>query len=302
MATTFHIAANVPHDGTPLRKGDEAARTTSIYRIQVLDRVFSILDALAASESGMALSELTRGVGLHKSTLHRLLAVLEGRHYVQRNGRNGRFVLGPKLLELGSKVVAKVDMVERARPILDRLVTETGETAHLGVLRQGDIVSIAHAESTRTLRTPATVGKRTPAHCTSIGKAILAFSRDTEVDQFIRSYGLRAFTRNTITDPDGFRAILRRARDDGFAFDNEEFEEGLRCVGAPVRDHTGQVVAALSITGPASRLVTTGISFLSAAVVRAAADLSSTLSFRGSGSRDSVRANGSSSLEERFPA
>jgi DNA-binding IclR family transcriptional regulator len=135
-------------------------------------------------------------------------------------------------------------------------------------------------QSRRTLRTPATVGQRSPAHCSSQGKAILAFLSPEELREFVRTYGLKAFSGNTLTRFAILRAELERVRQRGYAVDNEEFEEGLKCIGAPVRDHSGAVVAAISIAGPASRLRRGRTPALVHSVTSAASRLSASLGYR----------------------
>lgn len=258
--------------------GTVIAHRYRTYKVQVLDRAFGILDALAANGPELALAEIALRLNLHKSTAHRLLAVLEDRRYVERT-RSGKYRLGSKLLELGAWAAARLDLAECARPFLEELVAETGETAHVGILRDGEVLSIANVESPRTLRTPATVGRRTPAHCTSLGKAILAFASEEEVATVIRTRGLSRYTQKTLTRLAAFQRELKEVRQRGYAVDDEEFEEGLRCVGAPVRDRTGGVVAALSITGPAFRLTPERLPALGKAVIRAAEKLSAVLGY-----------------------
>jgi DNA-binding IclR family transcriptional regulator len=262
-----------------------------MYRIQVLDRVFGILNLLADENSELTIAELSSRLQLHKSTGHRLVAVLERNHYVERNPANGKYRLGLRLAELGMEAIARLDLREVARPELERLVKETGETAHLGVLREGKVTSVAHVESRRTLRTPVTVGHQTPAHCSSQGKAMLAFLPLRDLREFVRVYGLRAYTKNTITRFSALRAELERVRSQGYALDNEEVEEGLGCIGAPVRDHTRSAVAAVSIAGPASRLGQDRMPQLIESVKSAASRLSALMGHKeeGGGSRHLFR-------------
>jgi DNA-binding IclR family transcriptional regulator len=183
-------------------------------------------------------------------------------------------------MELGLSAVSQLDIYEIAGPHLRNLMCETGETAHLAVLRDGEVVSLVSAESTQTLRTPVTVGSRTPAHCTSLGKAMLAFTSREQVDAFLRGRKLKAYTRKTITSASRFRAELQCIRKRGYAVDNEERETGLRCIGAPVCDSAGEVIAAVSIAGPAFRISEDQIKTLSGAVVRTAARMSASLGYR----------------------
>lgn len=247
------------------------------YRIQVLERAFDILDDLAANGSPANLASLSTRVKLHKSTTHRILSALESRRYVERSASSNEFRLGLRLFELGMRAVSRLNSVEVARPFLERLVAESGETAHMGIMRQGEVVSIANVESHQTLRTPATVGRRSPLHCSSQGKCLLAFLSDDAVMDLLRGQRLHPYTPRTITDIHKLRRHLERVRTQGFAMDDEEFETGLRCIGAPVRDHSGKVVAALSIAGPAFRISRDRIPDVSRLVKVVARELSQAL-------------------------
>lgn len=279
-----------------MKQADEGAsragppsESARVYRVQVLDRTFAILDLLAEQNSGVNLAFISRRLGLNKTTVLRLLGVLEHQRYVERDGAGAKYRLGSKLFELGTKAVAKLDILEWARPFLRRLVEETGETSHLAMLRDGEVISLANRESPRTLRTPSTVGGRSPVHCTSVGKAILAFRPDAEIEQVIRSRGLRKYTERTITKPILFKRELARVRAQGYAVDDQEFEEGLRCVAAPVRDYSGKVVAAMSVTGPALRIPKDRLTELAHSVKAAAADLSEAMGYRGETGRQAER-------------
>ena len=148
-----------------------ALATPPVYHVQVLDRALRILDVLAA-EDELGPGEIALRLSLHKSTVHRLLSVLEKNAYVDRSPANGKYSLGLKLIELGTHASSRLDLCELAGPVLDRLMERTGETAHIGILSQGAVISIADSESYKTLRTPSTVGRRNPAHCSSQGKPV----------------------------------------------------------------------------------------------------------------------------------
>lgn len=254
------------------------SKSSSPYRAQVVDRALDVLEALGGEEkAGHGLAELTAHLGLHKSTVHRLVMVLERRRYVERGGQNRRYRLGMKVFELGMCAAAKLDLVEDALPCLKRLSRASDETAHIGVLRDGEVISVANAEGPLALRTPATVGRRSPAHCTSLGKVLLAFLPEDELAQVITTRGLKAYTGETITCPALLQEELRRIRERGYAIDNEEFEEGLKCVGAAVRDYSGKVVAAISIAGAAFRMKSNRMPSLAATVIQAARELSGSL-------------------------
>lgn len=248
-----------------------------VYRVQVLERAVRILDVLADHPRDLNAAEIADRLSLHKSTIHRLLAVLDRHALIRRNPDTGSYALGLRLFELGSRAVRGLELREQAQPFLDRLVRETGETAHICVLDGADMVSIANVEGPRTLRMPATVGRRTPAHCSAVGKAMLAFLPETDVHELIRQRPLRTYTAKTLGTPGALVANLRQARIRGYAVDDEEIENGLRCVGAPVRNHTGEVVGAVSIAGPTFRITKGKVPMLARSVMAVARELSTAL-------------------------
>ncbi|MGH7819278.1 MAG: IclR family transcriptional regulator, partial [Candidatus Binatia bacterium] len=213
-------------------------------------------------------------------TVHRLLMVLERHRLVEKIPHSGRYGLGLKLFELGTRAVAQLGLGQRARPYLERLVAEVRETAHLCVLDEGEVLYLEKVEPSRTVRVPSSVGRRNPAHCTAVGKVLLAFLPPAELDAVVRRHALRAFTRNTITSLSALRRELDAVRERGYSVDNEEIEEGLVCVGAPVRDYSGSVVASISIAGPAFRLTKAKIPAVAAKVTRGAGEFSTALGHR----------------------
>ena len=185
---------------------DTATGRPSIYRIQVLERAFRILDILAEDRGGTALSDISVSLDLHKSTVHRLLMVLESAHFVERNAVTGKYHLGSRIMELGLSAVSQLDVYDVAQPHLRSLVEETGETAHLAVLREGEVVSLSDVESRQTVRTPRTAGSRSPAHCTALGKALLAFCPAEQLQDFFRGRTFKAYTHKTLTTAAQLRA------------------------------------------------------------------------------------------------
>ena len=261
------------------------AKVPHIYRVQVLDRAFQILNLLAEEKSGAGLMEIAARLKLHKSTAHRLMMVLEVSRFVEKNTVSGKYHLGSRLMELGLSAVSRLDVYEVAGPHLRTLVKETGETAHLAVLRDGQVVSLVNVESSQTLRTPATVGTRTPAYCTSLGKAMLAFAPQEQIDAFLRNRKLEAYTRKTITSVSRFKQELRSIQKLGYAVDNEEREPGLRCIGAPLWDSSSSVIAAISIAGPVFRIGDERVADLAGIVTKIAARISASLGYRGAKGR-----------------
>src|SRR5882762_8269255 len=244
MGNLRHIMARVPYSKTG----------KSPYRVQVLDRALAALEVLAARTTECGLAEICTTLKLHKSTAHRLMMVLEQHRLVDKNPDTGRYRLGLKLFEFGSKAFGAMDMRRHAKPYLDRLQRELGETVFFCMLDEGQVFYIEKLESQQSVRTACTVGSRAPAYCTAVGKAMLAELTEAEVDQIVRRWGLKAVTANTITTATALKAELRAVRSRGYAIDDEEKEEGLRCVSAAVRGHSGKLFAAMSVSGPAFRM------------------------------------------------
>jgi DNA-binding IclR family transcriptional regulator len=257
------------------------SETNSPYKVQVLDRTLSILNALASAGRDASLVELAGMVKLHKSTVHRLTMILENHRMVERNPQTGRYHLGPRLFELGSIAVESFNVRDRARRHLERLVYEVEETVHLCVLDGGQVLYLEKIEPARGVRNSCYVGRRNPAHCTAVGKAILARLADAEVDEIVDRHGLARRTANTITMPIELKAELSVIRARGYAVDDEEVEDGVRCVGAAVLDQRGAPLAAISVSGPASRINTEKLPVIAACVCRAAAELSRECGHRG---------------------
>jgi DNA-binding IclR family transcriptional regulator len=258
------------------------------YRVQVLDRTFRIMDALAAVPSELGPAELAARLGLHKSTIHRLLVVLERQRYIRKTSK-GKYSLGMKLFELGSRAVAQLELGEHAAPFLRRLVDETGETTHICVLSGTEMMSVANVEGQWTLRTTSTVGRRTKTHCTAVGKALIAFLPERELSELIARLPLTRHTHRTIITPAALRTELAHVRRRGFAVDDEEIEEGLRCIGSPIRNYTGEVIASLSIAGPVFRIRKSRVPELARAVMAVAEALSADLGYHEELSERRVR-------------
>ncbi len=252
----------------------------SPYRVQVLDRALAVIEALAQRTDERSLAEVSEAVGLHKSTAHRILMVLERNRLVLKNSRNGRYRLGLKLFELGSKAIAGTHLREQARPYLSRVMFETGETVHLCLFDNGEVLYVDKIEPQKSVRMSSTVGRRSPAYCTSVGKAILAQLPPEEVQEMILRFGLQKKTRRTITSPVALQAELAVTRSRGYAIDDEENEEGVRCVGAAVLDYSGRPIAAISISGPAFSITKDKLAVVSRPVIAAAQALSSELGYR----------------------
>lgn len=250
------------------------------YKVQVLDRALAILNVLSEQAGDLSLAELSEKLQLHKSTVHRLIMVLERHRLVDKHPQTARYRLGMKLFELGSKAIENVDLHERCRPHLTRILYDINETVHCSVLDQGEVLYIEKMEPQRSVRMASSVGRRAPAYCTAMGKAMLAALPESEVDDIIRRSGLKPLTRKTITTPAELKAELKAIRMRHYAIDDEEKEEGVRCVAAAVLGYSGRPVAAISASGPSFRITKDKLPMIARAVVEATQALSAELGYR----------------------
>lgn len=257
-----------------------AAEWKCLYRVQVIDRAVAILDELARSNGELSGNELAERLGLHKSTVHRLVAALMANGLVERKPGGTKYGLGWRVFDLGIVAASRLGLLEHVRPHVAQLVESTGETAHFGVLRQGEVMSLVNVESRNTAHMPATVGRRIPIHSTAQGKAILAFLPPQQVEEQLKGYLFTRHTANSIVGMEQLREELTLVRERGYAVDNEELEEGLRCVAAPVRDHNSAVIGALGIAGPTFRVSGARLPALTRAVINSASSLSTALGKR----------------------
>jgi IclR family acetate operon transcriptional repressor len=253
------------------------------YRIQAIERAVSILNAFSPEDPELGVTELAERLGLHKSTVHRFMVNLDAAGLVERNPRTGRYRLGLRIFELGGLVMQQMNLWDEALPFLEGLVHDTGETGHLAVLDGGEAIYIERVEARRALRVPSAIGRGYPAHATNLGKVLLADLSRERVEEIVAERGLAAYTPHTITGLEELEAELERIRVLGYAIDNEEYDEGLRCIGAPVRDHSGHVVAALGIGGPVTRITPDRVDELAELVMTAARGLSRRLGAHRSG-------------------
>jgi DNA-binding IclR family transcriptional regulator len=222
--------------------------------VQSVERTLDILEALVEFGSEVGLVEISQVVSLPLATVHRLLGTLITRGYVKQNRQNRKYSLGFRALQMGNDMRQRFSLRLEARPFLQRLMQTSGESANLAVLDDGEVVYIDQAQSARILRMFTQIGNRLPAHSTGSGKALLAFLPRELVEGIVRRYGMAPRTPKTVTDSAELFRELEQVRALGYARDDEEHEEGVRCVAVPVRDASGQVVASLSVSGPAARL------------------------------------------------
>jgi DNA-binding IclR family transcriptional regulator len=246
----------------------------SRYTIQVLAKALDLLDVLAPARSGLTLAELCVRLDLPKSSVFRYLATLETRGYVERINDSDKYLLGLKLFELGSLVASHFDVGEASLPLMHGLLEQFGETVNLGIMHDAQVFYLQILEGTRSMRMAAQPGVRNLPHCTALGKAILAHLPDTEVQAIVTRNGLPALTPRTITTIEQLHADLEQIRRRGYAIDDIENEDGVRCVAAPIFDHRGQVIAAVSVSGPAARVSPSQVEVMGRELVAGAREVS----------------------------
>ena len=261
------------------RARSKPPRSIKAYSSRLLDRSVLLLKILATGSVEKRLAEFS-AAGLHKSTAFRLLEALRRLRLVAVDEVTGRYRLGLGLFELGMAAVSRLDVGQCAPPFLEVLAKETGESASLGIFEDPEVVHILRVESTHPLRLPSLAGRRSPAYCTGIGKAILAHLEPERLEAYLRKVTLKPRTPRTITDREALRQDLRRVRARGFSLDDEEIFPGLRCVAAPIFGFDGRVVAGLSVAGPTSRMPKDALSRFSTSVLAAASTISGRLGFR----------------------
>jgi IclR family acetate operon transcriptional repressor len=244
-------------------------------QVQSLVRAIALLNYIAeTSEDGIALTDLARRAGLAVSTVHRLLTTLEQERYVRYSQTRKRWIIGFQAFVTGCAFTKNSGIIGAARPHMYNLRELVGETVNLA-LRDGDqTVHVAQVESRQIMRVFNRPGMRVPLHCSAVGKAILSAMPGQLRSNVLGRYRLERFTENTIVSIQQFCAELERVRDSGYAVDDEEHHIGLRCISAPIFDRDGCVVAAVSTSGPTTRIGKKRISALGLQVKEAARAIS----------------------------
>lgn len=217
--------------------------------VQTLDRALKIIELLAVNPQGFGVTEIGQKVGLHKATVYRLLAYLVSQGYIEKDEARPVYTLGLKFIELASLRLNQVELKTEASPYLRKLAAALDQPVHLAIQAGSDAVYIEKIEPRAHLRMYSQIGKRIPLYCSSLGKCLVLDLPDTELEALAHAMTFQAFTPTTRTTPEAFLADVRLARQRGWALDDEEHESGIRCIGAPIRDFTGRIVAAVSASG-----------------------------------------------------
>ncbi len=221
--------------------------------IQVIGRMMNLLDILATHPTPVALKQLALETGLHPSTAHRILAVMVNHQFVERD-EPGTYRLGIRLMELGNLVKSRIRIRKVAFPHMQALQHALGETVHLAVRRDDDIVYVERAQSDQSMRIVQLIGTRTPLHVTAVGKIFLAEGSAAALAEYVQRTGLPRHTDNTITRVEALTAEFEKVKALGYAVDNEEAERGVSSIGAGIYNDESQIVAGVSVSAPSDRL------------------------------------------------
>ncbi|WP_341877932.1 IclR family transcriptional regulator [Defluviitalea saccharophila] len=248
--------------------------------VQSVDRTLSILEVLSDYEDGLGLAELSMKLDLHKSTVHRLLSTLIIKGYVEQDAITNKYKITLKLFELGSKRIANMDILEIAKPYLKELMEKTNEVVHLVIRENTDIIYIDKVESETTIRMHSRIGRRSPMYCTAVGKAMMAWLHEKEVEDIWNKSDIQQYTAFTITNLEDMKTELNLIKQKGFAMDEQENELEVRCIGAPIFDYTGKPCAAISISGPITRMTDGKIERFSKWLIHYAAEISKKLGYK----------------------
>jgi DNA-binding IclR family transcriptional regulator len=247
--------------------------------VRTVSRALDVLQALGERDSprGLSLTEVSTRLRLPLSTAYRMLAQLEAEGFVQRHPASGGFILGAAIIRLGCVALNQAGLGDAARAVMQDLQGMVKEGVTMAVLRGGEAMYIHQVESSHVLRVDLKVGSCVPLHCSAVGKALLAFQPAERLEELIGRSRLARCTERTITAPDDLRAELARTRQRGYSVDDEEFLPRVRCIGAPIRNTLGEVVAAMAVTGPADRMNDRTLDRIRPLLLAAAARISSLL-------------------------
>jgi len=226
-------------------------KPAAVPLVNAATRAFAVLDRLSRQRA-IGLEDLAKDVKLAKPTVYRFLLTLQELGYVRR-ADGDRWTISLKMFNVGSRALDHLDLHSAARPVAEELSEDLGETVHMGVLEGDSAVYVLKIESRYTIRMFSRVGRRIPLYCTAIGKTLLAFSAEEDREAALKGLRMLAFTKKTLTTRAALYAELERIREQGFALDAEEHEEGIHCIGAPIFDHTGAIVAVISASWPGFR-------------------------------------------------
>jgi IclR family transcriptional regulator, KDG regulon repressor len=252
------------------------ARNSKAAPVGVVGKVLRILEALDSSSTGLQLRQIAQQTGIHKSTAYRFLAHLEGAGYLFRDDA-GAYIIGPRLAQFGAGIAYHATLRQVSRPVLQKIWRTTKETVNLAVVEGSHVLYLDVIESPHMFRMGSQVGMRRPLNCTALGKTILAFLSPNHREELLASLTYERFTNRTIVDGPRFRKELAKVQRQGYALDDQETELGARCVAAPILNEAGKAIAAVSVSGPITRIGRDKIPAFAISIKNGAKEISSRL-------------------------
>jgi DNA-binding IclR family transcriptional regulator len=228
-------------------------KETNEYNVRAVERALQIMDCFSNEQPERGISEIAQHVGLHKATTHRIVTTLVNYGYLERSSDDQKYKLGMRLANLGNKVIKHIELRYEALPFMNALVEKLDEACDLSIFDRGDVFYVEVIKSTHALTISAAVGQRLPPYCTASGKVFLAYLSPEELDAYIK-LPIKTYTEKTVTKLDELRRQLALFRRQGYSYDDEEYEVGIRAVAVPIFNHQEKVVAALGMPSPTSRM------------------------------------------------
>ncbi|NLE45104.1 MAG: IclR family transcriptional regulator [Chloroflexi bacterium] len=247
--------------------------------VQSLARGLDILLILSENGDAMGVTQIAQALDIDKSSAFRLLSTLAGRGFVEQVEETRRYQVGLRIVELSRRALDRIELRSVAKPSLGRLKESVGESAHLAVLVDGQVMYVETVESGANLNVNTEIGRRGPLHCTATGKALVAHLPLEELERLFEGVGLKRYTPRTLLTLRELAPHLEVVRERGYAVDDEEFDPGVRCVAAPLRDYRGKVVASVGVSGPTVRVSLDQIPEIARFVVDTASEISRLLGF-----------------------
>jgi len=269
------------------------------YLINSILRACNILRCFSGKKGHFKVSEVARLLHLDRSTAYRILLTLERGGFLEKDAKTGEYSLGVAAFEVGNAYLGRADFIQISKPVMSHLAVEVQETVHLAILSGTEILYVDKVDSPRTLGVMSKVGQRGPVYCTALGKVLLAFLPDDERSKILGQIQLKPLTQNTITSKKGFMEELKEVRRRGYARDHREIEEDVECIAAPIRNHLGDFIASISISGPQRKINIPREGTFAGQVMKAAALISSKMGSKSSQTVETTEFSGKYSASSK---
>jgi len=248
-------------------------------KIKSIEKALDLIELLSDKEKEMSITEISKELNMGISTVHRILTALKYRGFIVQNPQTSKYMIGVKLFILGCKVQNTKNLIRILTPFLLKLSQSTNETINFAILDGREVICLYKIESPEILRADIEIGSKLPAHCTTLGKVLLAFLSEQEFKMLYNNDNEKLFTltSNSISSVEELKRCLKKVRRQGYAVDKEEFKIGINCIGVPIKDNKGKAIAGLSVTGPASRFDLSEMKKLKSTLIIISKDISNQL-------------------------